>query len=80
MGSSLGPDHLTYTKHTRAKDRPDIPLIKYSVLLVSLLDFFEKGVIKVLVKQGYLVEGGAKSILKFGIGSLHEEDVLMLIG
>ena len=80
MGSSLGPDHLAYTENTRAKYRPDVPLIKYSVLLVSLIDFFQKGVIKVLVKQGYLVEGGAKSILKFGIGSLHEEDVLMLIG
>ena len=38
-----------------------------------------KGVIEILIEEGYLVEGGAESVLQFGIGSLHEEDVLVLV-
>ena len=36
-------------------------------------------VIEVLVEEGYLVEGGAESVLEFGVGSLHEEHVLVLV-
>ena len=49
------------------------------MLLVSFFDFFLEGVIKVLIDEGYFVEGGAKSIFEFGIGSLHIEYMLVFI-
>ena len=38
-----------------------------------------KGVIKIFVEEWYLVESGAESVLQLGIGSLHEEDMLVLV-
>ena len=78
--SSFETNHLADSQCTGAQYRPHFLFIKDLFLLYSLLDFFLERVVEVFIEEGYLVEGGAKSVLQFGVCPLEVEDVLVLFG
>lgn len=78
MRSSVDSYHLANSKCARAKHRPHLLLVKYFSLLVPLLDLSLESMVEVLIKQRYFVKGGAKGVLKFGVGAFKVQNMLML--
>ena len=77
MSPALETDHFTNPEDAWTEDGPDFLFVKNFAVVSSLFDFFLKGMIQVLVEEWNFVEGGAKSILQFGVCPFQVQDMLV---